>query len=76
MLQQKSVNVSAGVDVDQLTAFLNLQLENPNLSGDFSLKEFIFDMQQFISKEKLCFFFYSNSGHQLKDVWYFSWYEG
>ena len=66
-LNRKSVVVDTGIDLTQLTIFLNLLFGNPYLAGDsFDLEDFInhsFGLEEF--------FFYNNSGHQLKDMLYF-----
>ncbi|XP_065884544.1 acid-sensing ion channel 2-like [Dysidea avara] len=75
-LNRKSVAAETGIDLTQLTIFLNFMLGNPYLAGDsFSLEEFIMTYRHLFEVEESVFF-YNNSGHQIEDMLYFCRYEG
>jgi len=76
-LIRKSVAVNSGIDLEQLTVFLNFIIDNNPYLVDES-----FDSETFAEKYYNVFdmenslFFYNNSGHQMEDMLYTCQYAG
>ncbi|XP_065886346.1 acid-sensing ion channel 1A-like [Dysidea avara] len=75
-LNRRSVAVDSGIELNQLTIFLNLLSENPYLGNEnFDYNVFVTNYFHLFSSESSDFY-YNNSGHQIEHMLYSCRYSG